>query len=488
MFDGKSYDLLVSPDTLVGTVSHALAAGEIQPATKRRPEVETTRKNDFASLNLDFQGDQVDNLSRLACSELALMKSTGLSDSATPLVEAKLTDNPHPGHEDLDDQTNRQCSGPSAAKETPPSPYRLNPDDTYSKPKKNELVTYVWHRPSYYRTGVHQGKDHIAFYNESTLNDGTLDVYSQRFYLTKKRFHDGDFRSRPDLSTGRPCYDTHRKRWGILTTIEASRGGVRVLFEGNSSAILISADDLVGTASHTYSGEVQSAAPQDSGLQTICKRDRKPSSSIQSLDELQNRGGRIASSILVRGSKVSLRLEKDSTDAEPLSEIEDDRPEFSPGNQAETLNFETHGRPDGDDDVNYQTIQECSGPALAKSTELNSPLLPRFEMQPMDESRAGWAEDSDDETSQEFTDPSPFRPHPDDEYVRPRRNEFISYLWKKPNLFRTGLLQSTDRIAFYNEATREDGALDVYSKRFELNKKRFKDGYFRARPDLVPDG
>jgi hypothetical protein len=567
LFDGNSHDLFISPDNLVGTASHAIAAGEIQPARKQRNEVETTRTNEFPSLvqrikefrtrpgrkrsstfvedfetskstidepssddlresssgnqmeaphvnpksvsvsspleepnagmlsgsssenqtetlPLDFQGDQVDNISRLACDELALMESTGLSDSATPLFEAQLTGDKH-----LDDQTNRQCFGPSATEETPPSPFRPNPDDEYTKPKKNELVTYVWHRPNYYRTGVHWGNDHIAFYNESTLDDGTLDVYSKYFYLTKKRFQDGDFRPRPDLSTGCRCYDTHRKRWGIITIIEASSGGVRVLFEGSMSAILISPDDLVGAASHASSLEIQSAAPQDSDLQTTCKRNRKPSLSIQSLDELQNQGGRIPPSISVGGSTASLSLGKGSTETEPLREIEDDFREFpSENHQAEAVDLETLGRPDGNDDVYYQASRECSGAAIAKFTECNRPLLPRVEMQPIDESRDGWGEDSDDETSQESNVPSPFRPHPDDEYVKPRRNEFISYLWEKPDLFRTGLLQSTDRIAFYNEATRDDGTLDVYSKRFELNKKRFKDEYFRARPDLVPGG
>jgi hypothetical protein len=104
------------------------------------------------------------------------MESTSLTDSATPLFEAQLT-----GDKYSDDQSNnRQCSGPSATEETPPSPFRPNPDDEYTnKPKKNELATYnVWHRPNYYRTGVHWGNDHIAFYNESTFVDGTLDVYS----------------------------------------------------------------------------------------------------------------------------------------------------------------------------------------------------------------------------------------------------------------------------------------------------------------------
>jgi hypothetical protein len=130
----------------------------------------------------------------------------------------------------------------------------------------------------------------------------------------------------------------------------------------------------------------------------------------------------------------------------------------------------------------------AEGEAQEENHRAKKLTLPRFEMQPMDESQSGRDEDSDDETSQESTDvPSPFRPHPDDEYVKPRRNEFTSYLWEKPDFFRTGLLQSTDRIAFYDGA-RDDGTLHVYSERFELNKKRFKDGYFRARSDLVLDG
>jgi hypothetical protein len=550
LFDGNSNAIIISPDDLVGTAaSHsALAAGEIQPATKQRPEVETTRNNDFAGrkrpstfvegfetsestvdkpssddLRESSSGNQMEaphvggqDQASMGCSEPSpddiAVDSANDDDGDVDLDDdddEKTLEMWKPPNEDevapVDDDPDsmemmespkeqqtvtRQCSGPSVAEETPPSPFRINPDDEYSKPKKNELITYVWHRPSYYRTGVHLGKDHIAFYNESTLDDGTLDVYSDNFHLTKKRFQDGDFRIRHDLPTGCRCYDAHRKRWGILTAIEASRGGVRVLFDGNSNAILISPDDLVGTARPTSSGEIQSAAPQDSDLQTTCKRNRKPSSSsIQSLEELQNQRGRIASSPLVRGSKTSLRLEEGSTDTEPLREIDDDLQEFPSGNQAEALDLdlETHGMPDGDDDVSYQTSWGCSGPALAKSTECNGPLLPHFEMQPIDESQSGRDEHSDDETSQESTVPSPFRPHPDDEYVKPRRNEFASYLWKKPDFFRTGLLQSTDRITFY-EGTRDDGTLDVYSERFELNKKRFKDGYFRARSDLVLDG
>ena len=242
MFDGNSNASLISPDNLVGTASQALATGEIQPATKQRPEVETTRKNDFASLNLDFQSDQVDNLWGLACSELALMESTSLGDSATPLFEAQLTDNPHPGDDYSDDQTNRQCAGPSRAKETSQSPYRPNPDepgeydpstsilmnhdeqsifegetddpgrregrhqssilppfkpnpkDKYRKPRRDELLSYLWTAPDYYRTGVHRSSGRVVFYD-----DGQQSIYSGHFELSKKRFNDGFFRSRPDL-------------------------------------------------------------------------------------------------------------------------------------------------------------------------------------------------------------------------------------------------------------------------------------------------
>lgn len=87
--------------------------------------------------------------------------------------------------------------------EPPPSPFQPNPLDKYSKPKKNQLVSYLWHEPSDYRTGVHIGNDNIIFYNEELGEDGTYDVFSEEFYMTKTRFKNGGFRPRLDLDIGR---------------------------------------------------------------------------------------------------------------------------------------------------------------------------------------------------------------------------------------------------------------------------------------------
>ena len=85
----------------------------------------------------------------------------------------------------------------------PPSPFQPNHLDKYSKPRKNQLVSYLWHEPSDYRTGVHRGNDDIIFYNEVLREDGTYDVFSKTFYMTKTRFKNGDFRPRLDLDIGR---------------------------------------------------------------------------------------------------------------------------------------------------------------------------------------------------------------------------------------------------------------------------------------------
>jgi hypothetical protein len=74
-----------------------------------------------------------------------------------------------------------------------------------------------------------------------------------------------------------------------------------------------------------------------------------------------------------------------------------------------------------------------------------------------------------------------FKPNPEENYRKPRRNELVSYLWTEPDYYRTGVHRSSDRVIFY-----DDGKQKVYSGCFELSKKRFKDGFFRSRPDLVP--
>jgi hypothetical protein len=85
----------------------------------------------------------------------------------------------------------------------PPSPFQPNHLDKYFKPKKNQLVSYKWHEPSDYRTGVHTGNDNIIFYDEVLREDGTHDVFSDKFYMTKARFKNGEFRPRLDLTIGR---------------------------------------------------------------------------------------------------------------------------------------------------------------------------------------------------------------------------------------------------------------------------------------------
>jgi hypothetical protein len=76
----------------------------------------------------------------------------------------------------------------------------------------------------------------------------------------------------------------------------------------------------------------------------------------------------------------------------------------------------------------------------------------------------------------------PFKPNPEDKYRKPRHNELLSYLWTAPDYYRTGVYQSSGRVSFY-----DDGKQKVYSECFELGGKRFKDGFFRPRPDLVPE-
>lgn len=78
--------------------------------------------------------------------------------------------------------------------------------------------------------------------------------------------------------------------------------------------------------------------------------------------------------------------------------------------------------------------------------------------------------------------PPPFKPNPEDKYRKPRRNELLSYLWTEPDYYRTGVLRSSEKVIFY-----DDGKQKVYSGCFELSKKWFKDGFFRPRPDLVPE-
>jgi hypothetical protein len=84
----------------------------------------------------------------------------------------------------------------------PPSPFQPNHLDKYSKPRKNQLVSYLWHEPSDYRTGVHRGNDNIIFFNEVLREDDSYDVFSEKFYMTKTRFKNGDFRPRLDLDIG----------------------------------------------------------------------------------------------------------------------------------------------------------------------------------------------------------------------------------------------------------------------------------------------
>ena len=76
----------------------------------------------------------------------------------------------------------------------------------------------------------------------------------------------------------------------------------------------------------------------------------------------------------------------------------------------------------------------------------------------------------------------PFKPNPKDKYRKPRRDELLSYLWTAPDYYRTGVHRSSGRVVFY-----DDGQQSIYSGHFELSKKRFNDGFFRSRPDLVPE-
>jgi hypothetical protein len=82
--------------------------------------------------------------------------------------------------------------------------------------------------------------------------------------------------------------------------------------------------------------------------------------------------------------------------------------------------------------------------------------------------------------------PHALRPNAEDEYVKPRRNQLVSYLWEKPDIYRTGVLQALDTLVFFEESEGDDGEPNVFTERFELSKKWFKRGFFRTRLDLVP--
>jgi site-specific DNA-cytosine methylase len=132
--------------------------------------------------------------------------------------------------------------------------FEPKPTDVFVKPELYSLVSYVWtddENGKDYRTGVLiDKKDTLRFYDGL---DGNGDPLTQQhcFAMTKKEFIKGNFRVRSDLRPGRRCYDSLNDKWCDLVDVNISSGGVRALYENSTDAVLIPADDLVGSRNNT---------------------------------------------------------------------------------------------------------------------------------------------------------------------------------------------------------------------------------------------
>jgi hypothetical protein len=325
----------------------------------------------------------------------------------------------------------------------------------------------------------------------------------------------------------RRCYDSERRQWCILREIDVTSGGVSVIFDGGEEAEFISPDNLVGVSSrpskkghHSLVAEGE-AQEENHRAKKLAKCSQ--SSEVCCGEEVVNQQG--------HSSRPTFRHQPSKVI--DVSHCLD----FSPlvGTKRQPT---THSTNDGNtsgkggellldqDDCSSGSYQEeqsllenpgCDHPKLSHDSRVSDvslnpdfyPLVGRNRQAVLLENDgsplAAIASDEPDEcdpstsninnggrsvSEGETDNPGPcqgsvlppFKPNPEDEYRKPRHNELLSYLWTAPDYYRTGVHQSSGRVSFY-----DDGKQKVYSDRFQLGEKWFKDGFFRPRPDLVPE-
>jgi hypothetical protein len=265
------------------------------------------------------------------------------------------------------------------------------------------------------------------------------------------------------------CYDTELEKWCTLKKIDVSSGGVYVVYEGDKEKLLISPDGLVGVDSNLSRQQYRlSQTTEDNTTQ-------KQSDCISTLSSPVNRS----------------IDDDDDDDFASISTHEDgDGPSVSTILREEgSINDQSSESSEtGNSFCQDSGLRANSGPCGENATlqvgHENDSLLPCDSAVLLsDPSDEGETRNTDDTAPHP---PHAWRPNAEDEYVKPRRNQVVSYLWDKPDIYRTGVLRSRDIIVFFEEPEADDGEPNVFTGSFELSKKWFKEGFFRTRLDLVP--
>jgi hypothetical protein len=319
------------------------------------------------------------------------------------------------------------------------------------------------------------------------------------------------------------CYDTELEKWCTLKEIDVTTGGVYVVYEGDKERLLISPDGLVGIDSNlSRKRSRRSQTPEDNATQEQFDCISTLSSPVErSIDDdafasisthengdgpfkiarasenpwKQIRGRSDPPGNVSNSPTIICNSEVPSPPAPSAHTVYHDR-QASILEQASTILREEGSIDDQSSEsseTGYNVCQDSglranSGPCVENTTlevghESDSVLPCDYAVSHSDSSDEVETRNTDDTAPHP---PHEFRPNAEDEYVKPRRNQLISYLWGKPAIYRTGVLRSRDSIVFFEESEGDDGDPTVFTGRFELSKKWFKRGFFRTRLDLVP--
>jgi hypothetical protein len=324
------------------------------------------------------------------------------------------------------------------------------------------------------------------------------------------------------------CYDTELEKWCTLKEIDVTTGGVYVVYEGDKKNLLISPDGLVGVASNISRKQSRrNQPPEDKTTQaqfdcirTLYSPVNRDTDDDDFASISTHENGDDPLEIARASENAWKRIRLTSVLADNVSLCDMTNPPTSICNsevpscpplsahtlchdlqasifeQASTLLREEGSINDqsaessetGNNVCQDSGLRASTGPSGENTTlqvgHENDSLLPCDSVATLyDSSDEGETRNTDD------TPPHPpdaFRPNAEDEYVKPRRNRLVSYLWDKPDYYRTGVLQSRDTIVFFEESEGDDGKPEVFTERFELSKKWFHEGFFRTRLDLVP--